>query len=210
VIPIVSIQSHVKALRVQSSLQDNQDHLTDRGADCSTSADCRLTLQPLARARSVVGVQSDTRLQPGAYLEFVTPERLERYSAVTSGGLLFRRYSARGLVQQNVRAPLTDRALHGPGLHRCNCAFLDFAHHHRFVPRMCRSYRARPRGSVERMIRYLRASICVPLASQLSRKTDGQSRHCQRPAGTWLREIASTRYATTGELPLVKLERKQT
>jgi hypothetical protein len=45
---------------------------------------------------------------------------------------------------------------------------LDFAHHHGFVPRLCRSYRAKTKGKVECFISYLRTSFYVPLASQLS------------------------------------------
>jgi hypothetical protein len=43
-----------------------------------------------------------------------------------------------------------------------------FAHHHGFVPRLCRPYRAKTKGKVERFIRYLRASFYLPLASQLN------------------------------------------
>jgi transposase len=63
---------------------------------------------------------------------------------------------------------VTDRDHYGPGQHRYNRTFLDFADHHGFLPRLCRPYRAKTKGKVERFIRYLRASFYVPLASQLS------------------------------------------
>jgi len=67
-----------------------------------------------------------------------------------------------------MRTVVTERDRYGPGLHRYNRTFLDFAHHHGFVPRLCQPYRPRTKGKVERFIRYLRASFYVPLASQLS------------------------------------------
>jgi transposase len=90
----------------------------------------------------------------------------------------------------------------------CNRTFLDFAHHHGFVPRLCRPYRAKTKGKVERFIRYLRASFYVPLASQLNPEgliVDRDTANAR--AGTWLLEVANARvHATTGEVPLVRLE----
>jgi transposase len=107
-----------------------------------------------------------------------------------------------------MRTVVSDRDLYGPGLHRYNRTFLDFAHHHGFVPRLCRPYRAKTKGKVERFIRYLRASFYVPLASQLN--PEGLIVHrdtANARAGTWLREVANARvHATTGEVPLVRLE----
>jgi hypothetical protein len=67
-----------------------------------------------------------------------------------------------------MQAVVTTRDAYGPGRHRYNRIFLDFAHHYGFQPRLCQPYRPRTKGKVERFIRYLRASFYVPLASQLS------------------------------------------
>jgi hypothetical protein len=107
-----------------------------------------------------------------------------------------------------MRTVVSDRDVYGPGLHRHNRSFLDFAHHHGFLPRLYRPYRAKTKGKVERFIRYLRASFYVPLASQLSPEgliVDPDTANAR--AGTWLREVANARvHATTGEVPLVRLE----
>jgi hypothetical protein len=110
-----------------------------------------------------------------------------------------------------MRTVVTERDRYGPGLHRYNRTFLDFAHHHGFVPRLCQPYRPRTKGKVERFIRYLRASFYVPLASQLSPeglKVDRETANAR--VGTWLREVANARvHATTGEIPLVRLEQER-
>ena len=59
----------------------------------------------------------------------------------------------REALYDNMRTVVTDRDRYGPGLHRYNRTFLDFAHHHGFVPRLCQPYRPRTKGKVERFIR---------------------------------------------------------
>lgn len=107
-----------------------------------------------------------------------------------------------------MRTVVTDRDQYGPGLHRYNRTFLDFAHHYGFPPRLCRPYRAKTKGKVERFIGYPRGSFYIPLASQLRAdglKVDRDTANAR--VGTWLREIANARVrATTGEVPLVRLE----
>jgi transposase len=142
------------------------------------------------------------------YIEFVTDERLETLLGCHERAFYFFGGVTREVLYDNMRTVVSDRDRYGPGLHRYNHTFLDFAHHHGFVPRLCRPYRAKTKGKVERFIRYLRASFYVPLASQLSPeglKVDRDTANAR--AGTWLREVANARvHATTGEVPLVRLE----
>lgn len=63
------------------------------------------------------------------------------------------------------------RDVYGPGLHRYQPAFLDFSGHYGFVPRLCKPYRAKTKGKVERFNGYLRRSFYNPLASRLSQET---------------------------------------
>jgi transposase len=113
------------------------------------------------------------------YVEFVTDERLETQLGCHERAFYFFGGVPREVLYDNMRTVVTDRDRYGPGLHRYNRTFLDFAHHHGFVPRLCRPYRAKTEGKVERFIRYLRASFYVPLASQ-PRRPQGRSGHRQR------------------------------
>ncbi len=143
-----------------------------------------------------------------SYIEFVTNERLETVLGCHERAFYFFGGVPREVLYDNMRTVVSDRDVYGPGLHRYNRSFLDFAHHHGFLPRLCRPYRAKTKGKVERFIRYLRASFYVPLASQLSPEgliVDPDTANAR--AGTWLREVANARvHATTGEVPLVRLE----
>ena len=142
------------------------------------------------------------------YVEFVSDERLETLLGCHENAFYFFGGVPREVLYDNMRTVVTDRDQYGPGLHRYNRTFLDFAHHHGFLPRLCRPYRAQTKGKVERFIGYLRGSFYIPLASQLrpeGLKVDRDTANAR--AGTWLREIANARvHATTGEVPLVRLE----
>jgi transposase len=102
------------------------------------------------------------------YVEFVTDEKLETLLGCHERAFYFFGGVPREVLYDNMRTVVTDRDRYGPGLHRYNRTFLDFAHHNGFLPRLCRPYRAKTKGKVERFIGYLRASFYVPLASQLS------------------------------------------
>jgi hypothetical protein len=119
-----------------------------------------------------------------------------------------RTLSRRRGPSDNIRTVVTDRDQYGPGLHRYNRTFLDFAHHYGFLPRLCRPYRAKTKGKVERFIGYLRKGFYIPLASQFrpeGLKVDRDTANVR--VATWLREVANVRvHATTGEVPLVRLE----
>jgi transposase len=143
-----------------------------------------------------------------SYVEFVKDERLETLLGCHERAFCFFGGVPREVLYDNMRTVVTDRDQYGPGLHRYNRTFLDFAHHYGFLPRLCRPYRAKTKGKVERFIGYLRTSFYIPLASQLRPerlKVDCDTGNAR--VGTWLREVANARvHATTGEVPLVRLE----
>ena len=146
-----------------------------------------------------------------AYVEFVTDERLETLLGCHERAFYYFGGIPREVLYDNMRTVVSDRDRYGPGLHRYNPTFLDFAHHHGFVPRLCRPYRAKTKGKVERFIRYLRASFYVPLASQLSPEglmVDRDTANAR--VGAWLREVANARvHATTDEVPWARLEQER-
>jgi transposase len=128
------------------------------------------------------------------YVEFVNDERLETLLGCHERAFYFFGGVPREVLYDNMRTVVTDRDQYGPGRHRYNRTFLDFAHHYGFLPRLCRPYRAQTKGKVERFIGYLRGSFYVPLASQLRAdglKVDRDSANAR--VGTWLRVIANAR-----------------
>jgi transposase len=221
-IPATVLQRELRALGYTGGVSILKDHLA--------------TLKPVARPEPLIRFETEPGRQMQAdfatirrgkdrlavfiatlgwsratFVEFVTDERMETLLACHERAFFYFGGVPREVLYDNMRTVVTERDRYGPGLHRYNRTFLDFAHHHGFVPRLCQPYRPRTKGKVERFIRYLRASFYVPLASQLSPeglKVDRETANAR--VGTWLREVANARvHATTGEIPSVRLEQER-
>lgn len=111
----------------------------------------------------------------------------------------------------NMRAVVIERDAYGPGLHRWNDDLLDLADRCGFKPRLCRPYRARTKGKVERFNGYLKSSFVVPLAATIESAglrldVDLANQHVRR----WLDEVANVRvHGTTAAIPARRLAEEQ-
>ena len=107
----------------------------------------------------------------------------------------------------NTKAVVIERDAYGEGLHRWNDELRQLAEDCGFTPRLCRPYRAKTKGKVERFNGYLKGSFLVPLAASLEAaglKLDVQAAnvHVRR----WLDEVANVRvHGTTGAVPAHRL-----
>lgn len=104
-----------------------------------------------------------------------------------------------------------ERDVEGEGAHRYHAGFLDYARHAGFVIKLCRPYRARTKGKVERFNGYLRRSFYVPLVAQFKQAglvLDAATATLQ--VRRWLDEVANVRvHGTTGEPPVAQLAAEQ-
>jgi len=111
----------------------------------------------------------------------------------------------------NAKPVIIERDAYGPGQHRWHPGMLEFARDWGFQLRVCRPYRARTKGKVERFNGYLKGSFLVPLAATLKAgglKLDRET--ANREVLRWLLEVANVRvHATTGERPSVRLPADQ-
>lgn len=116
------------------------------------------------------------------------------------------------VLLDNAKTVVIERDAYGVGLHRWNPQLLALAERYGFVARLCRPYRAKTKGKVERFNGYLKGSFLVPLAATLKSsalKLDVPAANAH--IGRWLKEVANARiHGTTGERPDVRLveERK--
>lgn len=107
----------------------------------------------------------------------------------------------------NTKTVVIKRDAYGEGLHRWNDELKVLAERCGFVPRLCRPYRAKTKGKVERFNSYLKSSFVVPLAasvkaSGLRLDTGIANAHIRR----WLDEVANARvHATTKAVPQHRL-----
>jgi transposase len=146
-----------------------------------------------------------------AYAQFVTDERLETLMACHEAAFAFFGGTPLEVLYDTIRTVVIGRDAYGPGRHRLQSGFGDFAHHHGFIPRLCRPYRAQTKGKVERFIHYLRHSFWVPLDSRLrplGLKVDVTTANVE--VGKWLRDTANTRvHGTTERVPAELLVEEQ-
>jgi transposase len=138
-----------------------------------------------------------------AYVQFVTDERLETLMACHEAAFGLFGGTPHEVLYDNMRTVVIGRDAYGPGKHRLQPGFRDFAHHHGFLPRLCRPYRAQTKGKAERFIRYLRHSFWVPLDSRLRPlgiKVDAATANIE--VRKWLRDTANVRlHGTTERVP---------
>ena len=107
----------------------------------------------------------------------------------------------------NAKSVVIERDAYGEGLHRWNDTLKELAEACGFKPRLCRPYRARTKGKVERFNSYLKGSFVVPLAATIEAtglrlQVDVANAHVRR----WLDEVANARvHATTNAVPATRL-----
>ena len=112
------------------------------------------------------------------------------------------------VLYDNMKTVVLERDVSGDGEHRLHAGFLDYARHCGFVIRLCRPYRAKTKGKVERFNGYLRRSFYVPLAARLKQVgliLDATTANVE--VHRWIKELANERvHATTKVRPAARLQ----
>jgi transposase len=111
------------------------------------------------------------------------------------------------LLLDNPATVVIERDAYGAGQHRFHPQLLQIAEQYGFIPRLCRPYRAKTKGKVERFNRYLKESFVLPLATTLKQAgiiLDVETANAH--VGPWLERVANRRlHAATGEIPAEQL-----
>lgn len=112
------------------------------------------------------------------------------------------------VLYDNMKTVVLERNAFGEGKHRFHPGLWDIAKHFGFMPRLCKPYRAKTKGKVERFNRYLRYSFHYPLVSRL--KQAGLTLDvvtANMEVQRWLDEVANCRiHGETNERPCDRLE----
>jgi transposase len=136
-----------------------------------------------------------------SYVEFVSDMRLDTLLACHAHCFVWFGGVPRRALYDNMKTVVIERDAYGPKLHRFQPGFLDFAGHYGFRPELCRPYRAKTKGKVERMNGYIRRSFYVPLVARL--KSVGLELDvvtANTEVWRWLREVADVRCHGTTKL----------
>lgn len=143
-----------------------------------------------------------------SYVRFVDSEKLESLVECHKEAFEYFGGVPHEILYDNMKTVIIERDAYGIGKHRFNRGMLDFAGHYGFKLKLCRPFRAKTKGKVERFIRYLRESFYNPLSSKLKvvglrLDIDTANSEVQR----WLKNVANKRlHGTTGEIPEERLK----
>lgn len=134
------------------------------------------------------------------YAEVVT--RTDTDTLITCHGKAFSYFggTTRTILYDNMKTVVVQRGVGGD--HRFNPKFLDFAGCIGFAPKLCRPYRAKTKGKIERALGYIKDRFLV---GQTFTGFDDLNTKLR----IWLETEANTRvHATTGEVPFARLARE--
>jgi len=73
----------------------------------------------------------------------------------------------KNILYDNLKSVVIKRNAYGAGKHKFNEKFLDFSRDYGFNPLLCKPYRAKTKGKVERYIGYLKRNFYIPLKAKL-------------------------------------------
>jgi transposase len=137
------------------------------------------------------------------FVRFTTDETAETLCTCVRDALIEFGGVPRHVLFDNAKTVIVERDAYGEGKHRWHSGLLALSDEFGFSMRVCRPYRAKTKGKVERFNGYLKGSFLVPLAATL--KTAGLKLDvtaANMHIGPWLREVANARvHATTKERP---------
>jgi transposase len=143
-----------------------------------------------------------------SYVRFTVGEDTQTLCACLRESLIYFGGVPAHVLLDNPKTVVIERDCYGEGQHRFNRELLVLAEEFGFRPRLCRPYRAKTKGKVERFNGYLKGSFLVPLAATLKQaglKLDLTAANSH--IGPWLQNVANARvHGTTGEVPNVRLQ----
>jgi transposase len=138
-----------------------------------------------------------------SFVRFTTDETAQTLCVCLREALIYFGGVPCHVLFDNAKTVVVERDASGNGKHRWHSSLLSLAEEFGFGVRLCRPYRAKTKGKVERFNGYLKGSFLVPLAATLKHsglKLDAVAANVH--IGRWLTEVANARtHATTKERP---------
>lgn len=128
------------------------------------------------------------------YVEFVDNEKIETLIRCHQNAFEFFDGVPKNILYDNMKTVVIKRNAYGQEQHKFHDKLWDYAKHMGFIPRLCKPYRAKTKGKVERFIGYLRRSFFNPLASQFKQGGLFLDRLAANVSvRDWLDNVANTR-----------------
>lgn len=192
------LSTYMASLKPQQSPEQLVRFETDPGRQLQADFTIiRRGTQPLKAFVATLGFSR------ASYVRFYDNERTESWLDGLERSFEFFGGVAHEVLFDNAKAIMIERDAYEPGCHRWNHRLLSVAQDYGFIPRVCKPYRARTKGKVERFNGYLKSSFIIPLQATLRSSgliLDVQTANAY--IGPWLTKSANARvHGTTGKIP---------
>ena len=138
-----------------------------------------------------------------SYVEYVSDEKIETLIACHLNAFAYFGGVTKECLYDNMKTVIIKRNAYGYGKHQLNSMFEDFSKHCGFKIRVCKPYRAKTKGKVERFNHYLRYSFHNSLSVRLAMKRYVMNiDNANSEVRKWLDEVANKRiHQTTLQIP---------
>lgn len=137
------------------------------------------------------------------YVQFTDNEKVETLIECLQNAFEYFGGTVQTVLFDNMRTVVTKRDAYAKNHHQFQDLLWDYAKHIGFLPKLCKPYRAKTKGKVERFVGYLRFSFFNPLRAKF--KQNGLQLDtflCNQAIETWLIEVANVRtHASLKEKP---------
>lgn len=146
-----------------------------------------------------------------SYVEYVNNEKIETLIGCHMNAFAYFGGVPKECLYDNMRTVILGRNSYGRGKHKLNPLFEDFAKHCRFSIKVCKPYRAKTKGKVERFNHYLRYNFHNGLRVKLGMKHYTLTlENANAEVLKWLETTANRRiHQTTLQVPIELLAQEQ-
>jgi hypothetical protein len=146
-----------------------------------------------------------------SYVEYVTDEKVETLLSCHINAFAYFGGVPKECLYDNMKTVIIKRNGYGRGKHQFNALFEDFAKHCGFFIKVCKPYRAKTKGKVERFNHYLRYNFHNGLRVKLAMmKYEMNLDNANAEVLKWLDDTANKRvHQTTLQTPEELLAREQ-
>jgi transposase len=146
-----------------------------------------------------------------SYVEYVDNEKIETLLACHMNAFAYFGGVAKECLYDNMKTVIIKRNAYGRKKHQFNPLFEDFAKHCGFLIKVCKPYRAKTKGKVERFNHYLRYSFHNALRVKLAMKNyQVNIDNANAEVLKWLENVANVRiHQTTLQRPFDLLAEEQ-
>lgn len=145
-----------------------------------------------------------------SFVRFTADETWPTVKACLEGAFGYFGGVPREVLFDNMKTVVLERNAYGRGQHRLHAGLLALSRDLGFAVRLCRPYRAKTKGKVERFNRYLRGSFYNPLVTRLQADVALDPQTANVEVLKWLRDVANVRdHKGTGERPVDRLAADQ-